>query len=109
MDGGGVAASDATTVAAWRRDDTVYLTTNGATARGGPEVRLGPGRDPAIARRGDAVDVAWTEAGGVRLLQSGRPLAGVVSGRFPAILAMPAHTLLAVEDRGAVRVERIAR
>ena len=109
MDGGGVAAADAATAAAWRRDDTVYLSTSGAPANGGPEVKLGPGRDPAIARRGEVVDVAWTAADGVRLMQSARPSSRVVPGRFPAILALPGHTLLAVEDRGSVRVERVAR
>lgn len=109
MDGGGVAATDTATSAAWRRDDTVYLTTTGAPAGGGPEVRLGSGRDPAIARHGEVIDVAWSAADGVRLMQAGRPSSRLVPGRFPAIVALPGHTLLAVEDRGSVRVERIGR
>jgi hypothetical protein len=109
MDGGGVVASDAATSAAWRRDDAVYVTAAGRSGIGGPEVKLGPGRDPAIARHGEKVDVAWTAADGVRLTQFGRPSARSVPGRFPAILAMAGHTLLAVEDRGAVRVAILPR
>jgi hypothetical protein len=109
MDGGGVAASDATTTAAWRREDTVYRSATGPSARGGPEEKLGPGRDPVIAGHGEAVDVAWTAADGVRLVQSGRRSPRSVPGRFPAILALPDHTLLAVEARGEVRVEVVPR
>jgi hypothetical protein len=109
MDGGGVVVTDRTTSAAWRRDDTVYLSTDGASASGGPEVRLGPGRDPAIARHGEKVDVAWTATDGIRLMQSGRRSPRAVPGRFASILAMPGHTVLAVEDPGGIRVVRIPR
>lgn len=104
MDGGGLAFSADGLVAAWRRDTDVFLTTPQA-----PERRLGAGRDPAIATAGAHVDVAWTGQSGVQLARDGRQPALAGAGRFPALLAFPDKTLLAVENQGTIEIRAIPR
>jgi hypothetical protein len=109
MDGGGAVATDTATWTAWRRDDAVYTTSLRGSGSGGSEVKLGPGRDPVIAAHGEQVDVAWSTPEGVRIAQSGQVSGQPIAGRFPSIAALAGHTLVAVEDRATVRVERLVR
>jgi hypothetical protein len=105
MDGGGIAIRAGDVATAWRREDTVFLV-DGA---GQPEERLGAGKDPAIAVGANGLDVAWTGTDGIALRQSGKPTAVIGAGRFPTLLALPTHTLVASERDGRVEVRRVGR
>ncbi len=61
MDGGGLARGlDGRMVTAWRRDRDVIL-----AYQGEPEIRLGEGKDPALAVSGNAPVVAWQSPTGL--------------------------------------------
>jgi hypothetical protein len=104
MDGGGLAFSENALVAAWRRDDTVFMSTSQIAER-----RLGTGRDPAIATAGAHSDVAWSGSAGIMLARDARPPVAVGPGRFPAVLAFANKTILAWEQQGTVEVRAIPR
>jgi hypothetical protein len=104
MDGGGIGVGASGLVAAWRRDDNVFLTTPQD-----PERRLGDGRDPVLATTGSHYDVAWSSPGGLVLARNGGQPVVVGAGRFPALLAFEDKTILAFENQGAVEVRAIRR
>jgi hypothetical protein len=103
MDGGGLAIRYGDVATAWRREDTVYL------VDGTREERLAAGKDPAIGIAANWLDAAWTGADGIALRQSGKPVTTLGPGRFPALLALPTHTLVASEHQGRVEIRRVAR
>ena len=78
MDGGGIAISDDRVAAtAWRRENTVYLSTTAQTA----ERRLGNGEQPWIACTPDGPYVIWLEkrGGEAKLHRPNSPEAEVVA------------------------------
>ena len=103
MDGGGVAWSDRGAITAWRREDAVFLAVPDRS-----EVRIGGGRQPAIAASGAEVDVAWTSDEGL-LLRRGERTTLIGPGRFPSVLAFNDYTLLAWEHDGTVGLRRVDR
>jgi hypothetical protein len=106
MDGGGLAIRNGGVATVWRREDAVFLVDGPGSQA---EERLGVGKDPAIGAAAKGLDVAWTGADGIALRQSGKPVATLGPGRFPTLLALPTHTLVAAEHQGRVEIRRIAR
>ena len=104
MDGGGLAIGDNGLVAAWRREDGIFLTTGQVAER-----RLGTGRDAAVSTTAGHHDIAWSAPAGVTLLRDTAQPVAVAPGRFPAILALKDKTILAWEDQGRVLVRAIPR
>ena len=110
MDGGSLVVGTASTDAVWRREATLYATTTAAGAAvSSVESEIGPGQDPVIARDGMRLDLAWTGVGGIVLRQAGGLPAPLGPGRSAALLALPAHTLIAAEHQGRVSVWRVPR
>ena len=116
MDGGGIVASDRQTSAIWRREEAIYTSAvspataaGTATTRLVSDVKLAAGRDPAMALIGDQQELAWVDAAGIWLKQIGKPAVLLGPGRFPTLLALPKHTLVASEHQGRVEIRRIAR
>jgi hypothetical protein len=105
MDGGGLAIRSGDVATVWRREDAVFLADGLRPA----EERLGAGKDPAIGVAANWLDVAWTGADGVALRQSGKPVVTLGPGRFPTLLALPTHTLVATEHQGRVEIRRVPR
>ena len=99
----GVAWSDRGAITAWRREDAVFLAVPDRS-----EVRIGGGRQPAIAASGAEVDVAWTSDEGL-LLRRGERTTLIGPGRFPSVLAFKDYTLLAWEHDGTVGLRRVDR
>ena len=90
-------------VTAWRRDQDVFLATTGD-----PEIRLGQGKDVALAAKGDRVFAVWTETGRVKSYVSGRE--GLLSkeGSFPALAILSdGNALAAWEENGTIAVRRL--
>lgn len=104
MDGGDVVVGVDDVVATWRREDGVFLTTGS-----GPEQRLGTGRDSVVGEAGGARDVAWSGADGVVLWRDGSALTTLGPGRFPSLLTLARHTLVAWENQGRVHVQAAPR
>lgn len=108
MDGGGLARLGDKLVSAWRREDTVYLATEGQR-----EVALGLGKDVALAAAGKQLAAVWTQAGQVvsyRGPADGTGKRGVLApaGAIPSVLALPGGGFLAVwEENGAIGVGRL--
>jgi hypothetical protein len=96
--------SDNGTVAAWRREDDIFLTTDQV-----PERRLGIGRDPAISTTADHNDIVWTSPAGIVLVRASAPPVPVAQGRFPAVLTLREKSIVAWEDQGTVVVRAIPR
>lgn len=103
MDGGGIVLSKGRMVTAWRRDQDVFLATTG-----GPEIRLGRGRDVALAARGDRIFVVWNEAGGLKSYVSGRESLLAKEGSFPTIAVLTdGNAVTAWEENGTIAVRRL--
>jgi hypothetical protein len=104
MDGGGLTFDESGLVAAWRREDGIFLSSETM-----PERRLGTGRDPAIAAAGTRHEIAWSSSAGIILMRDSTEPVRVAAGRFPALLALKDKTILAWEDQGTVSIRAIPR
>jgi hypothetical protein len=103
MDGGGLAASSAKVLTAWRRDTSVFLAEPGQ-----PEKQIGDGKDIALALNGDRTYVAWVDGAKVDAWIDGKmeQLAG--NGAFPSLTSLPGGGALAAwEENGAIQVRRL--
>jgi BNR repeat-like domain len=110
MDGGAVAVGAGVTNAVWRREATLYATvTRAPSVVTDPEVELGPGRDPVVARHDQRVDMAWTGPDGIVVRQAGGASTTLGPGGFASIVAMADHTLVAYEHQGRVAVHVVKR
>lgn len=100
MDGGGFVVVDGKITSAWRRENTIYLSEEGA-----PERAVGSGKDVAIVRTGKGPYLAWTREGNVVALSPGdkEPVIIGKDGGFATLLAMPDGSVLAAwESQGAI-------
>jgi hypothetical protein len=104
MDGGGVALGDEGMVAAWRREDGIFLSTAAIA-----EQRVGTGRDPVVAQSGARRDLAWSSAAGIALMRNSAEPMLLGAGRFPTILAFPNKTVVAWEDKGSITLRAVPR
>lgn len=105
MDGGGLAHRGNNTVAAWRRQETVYLH---QVAQ--PEQAIGEGKDVAVALAANGPYVAWTGSTGIQLHTpvDKYPICLSPSGAFPALSALPNGAIIAAwEQDGTIQVGRI--
>ena len=105
MDGGGIAQWGGATVAAWRRDKTIYLTEPGR-----PEFALGEGKDVTVAIGAHGPYVAWTGSSGIELYGPGQKQTRLLSssGAFAAMRALPnGSVLVAWEEGGRIQLETV--
>jgi len=105
MDGGGLAASGAGVVTAWRREHSVYVDRPGEA-----EKEIGQGTDVAIAANARGAYVAWTTAESIEVLAPGESKARAVGskGQFPAVAAFAdGGAVVAWESDGQIAVEQI--
>lgn len=104
MDGGSVTLAGDEVLATWRRDDAVFLTTDGV-----PERRLATGRDPVVAVAGRHQDIAWAAPSGVELMRDGAEPMALGPGRFPALIALETKTVVAWEGKGSITLRVLPR
>src|SRR4029453_17454571 len=81
MDGGGVALRGDALSSVWRREDGIY-----AVSGPNAEIRIGTGRDPALALGDAGVDIAWAAAHGIVLRPAGASEQTLGPGQFPALI-----------------------
>lgn len=104
MDGGDLSLSRHGLLAAWRREDGVFLSVGVET-----EQRLGTGRDAVVGQAGASRDVAWSGVDGVVLWRPTAAPIPIGAGRFATLLTFPGHTLIAWEHEGRVQVRTVPR
>jgi hypothetical protein len=98
MDGGGLAYDGSKTITAWRRAEEVYLAEPGR-----PEVKLGTGKDVAVAAGNGHVWVAWISGTKLQLWNNGHTRDVAVSAAYPALVAVPGRGILAAwEHDGSI-------
>lgn len=105
MDGGGLALRDGSSVAAWRRDQTVYLGEPGQ-----PEIALGEGKDVALALSRGGSYVAWVDKSGVEVYSSRTKAISRLSdtGSFATVTTTSNGSVLAAwEQNGEIHVRTI--
>jgi hypothetical protein len=104
MDGGGLGFDGSGRLySSWRRDSTVYLTSDG-----GKEVALGGGKNPTIAVTKAGPYVAWQEGMSLKVKTPGSSKAAVLgSGAFPVLAADGDSVFAAWEHHGVIEVERV--
>ena len=105
MDGGGFVVGQAGVTSAWRRENEIYLAEPGK-----PEVRLGPGKDVAVAQSKRGTYVAWTKDSGIvaRAPGSGDLLTLTPAGGFVTLVPLPDGGVLAAwESDGFIDTKRL--
>jgi photosystem II stability/assembly factor-like uncharacterized protein len=104
MDGGGLAISDGRTFTAWRRGEEVFLAEPGRE-----EMRLGTGKDVALAVGGKIVRVAWTNGTKIELWTAGKSTVLSNTGGFAALAGLTDGSAVAAwEENGAIVTRRLA-
>jgi len=101
MDGGGLAWDRGDLVSAWRRDADVFLARPGQ-----PEVKLGTGKDVAIALGNGGVYVAWSNGAGIEAMIPGsdKPQLVTAHGAFVNLAALEDGSVLAAwEADGSIQ------
>ena len=103
MDGGGIAHQGARTVTAWRRQEEIFLDEPGK-----PEVKLGDGKDVALAAGSDRVAAVWVKGSQLQAWISGKTQVLAEQAAFPSIVALPGGGFLAAwEENGAISIRRL--
>lgn len=98
MDGGGVAILDGKTFTAWRRAEDVFLAQPGRE-----EMRLGEGKDVALAAAGGGAVVAWTTGGKVEMWMGGKTSVLSDSGGYSALASLADGGVVAAwEEKGSI-------
>jgi hypothetical protein len=101
MDGGGLAVDSKGPLTVWRRDSTVFMARPGS-----PEIKVGTGKDPALA--GDTV--LWSAADGLHMKHgAGKSVLLDASGAYPSAAGDANVTIAAWEDHGGIRIEMLPR
>jgi hypothetical protein len=114
MDGGGAAMAGSRLTTIWRRSDQIVATAVDLAGPGvsGPEVAIGPGRDPVVAQvdaNDSRIDLAFVGAEGIVLRQAQAEPVLLGRGSAPAIVASASRTLVAWEDQGRVQIRGVVR
>jgi len=105
MDGGGLVASVAKIVSAWRRGENVFLAEPGK-----PEVQIGTGKDVAIALSAGQINVSWTNGTKIERWTNQHIETLSDAGSFSALAALPDGDVLAAwEERGTIVTRRLIR
>jgi hypothetical protein len=103
MDGGGIVARDGQLASAWRRESDIYLAEPGK-----PEIKLGAGKDVALAINQQGLHAIWNAPEGITLFQSGQTTKLAAKGGFPAIIRTGDGTMLAAwEDDAGIAIVRL--
>lgn len=103
MDGGGLAHEGSKTVTAWRRAEDVYLAEPGHL-----EVKIGSGKDVAVAASRDRVWVAWVNGTKLQLWSNGSVEDVAANGAFPNLVALSAGGVLAAwEENGGISLRKL--
>jgi hypothetical protein len=103
MDGGGIVSRDGQLASAWRRESDIYLAESGK-----PEVKLGAGKDVALAANQKGFYAVWTGAGGIALYGAGQVMKLADKGGFPTIIRTGDGAMLAAwEDDGGIAITRL--
>jgi hypothetical protein len=85
MDGGGIiAASNVGTFAIWRRQNEIMLSTPTL-----PEMQLGPGTQPVLARVNKRTIAAWQDGSNIVIKDIDKRKVQRVSGGYPSLVASP--------------------
>jgi len=97
MDGGGIARDGAKTITAWRREEDIFV-----DEPGGPERKVGTGKDVAVAAGQNRVYALWVAAGGAleAWSGSGQPEVIAKTAAFPSVVALPGGGFLAAWEAG---------
>ncbi len=96
MDGGGIARDGVKTITAWRREEDIYVDEPGK-----PELKLGAGKDVAIAAAKDRVYALWITGGALEAWNgSGTPEVLAKEAAFPSLVALPGGGFLAAWEAG---------
>lgn len=102
MDGGGLAHDGLKTITAWRRMEDVYL-----AEPGHPEVKLGEGKDVALAASQGKIWVAWIKGTQLQLWNNGRTEDVAGNAAFPSLSSFPGGGVLAAwEENGGITLRR---
>jgi cytochrome c-type biogenesis protein CcmH/NrfF len=103
MDGGGLGATAAKTVTAWRRGENVFLAEPGK-----PEEQIGSGKDVALALSGGHAYVTWTNGTKIEAWSGGQTEVLSNTGSFSALASLPGGGALAAwEENGAIVTRRL--
>lgn len=106
MDGGGLALNDrGELVTVWRRDAGVFLARPGK-----PELKLGAGKDPAVALGPDGVYAAWFTPNGLeaKLPDRPQPLLLAQDGAYVQLACSGGPVLAVWESKGAILVQPLS-
>jgi hypothetical protein len=96
MDGGGIVRDGSKTITAWRREEDIFVDVPGK-----PEVKVGTGKDVAIAANKDRVYALWVAGGSLQAWNSaGNPEVLAKEAAFPSIVALPGGGFLAAWEAG---------
>lgn len=103
MDGGGMAHANGKTVTVWRRVNDVFLDEPGKA-----EVKIGEGKDVAIAASEDAVYAAWIQGTQLVLWHAGKQEMVASQAAYPNLTSLPGGgVLLAWEENNGISVKRL--
>jgi hypothetical protein len=96
MDGGGIAREGGKTITAWRREEDIYVDEPGS-----PEMKVGSGKDVAIAGARDRVYALWIAGGALQAWSnSGHTEVLAKEAAFPSLVALPGGGFLAAWEAG---------
>jgi hypothetical protein len=105
MDGGGLSVSGSRIVSAWRRGESIF-----AASPGQAEVKLGDGKDVALALDGERMHAVWTSGTKIESWGDGKIETLSDAGAFPAIVRLPGGgVLVAWEEAGTIAVRGLQR
>ena len=105
MDGGALSVTGSQVATAWRRGDALFFTVPGQ-----PEVKMGDGKDVAMAWDGARTLAVWTSATGIQGWSAGKAEAISKLGSFPAITALSGGGfLVAWEENGGISLAQVPR
>lgn len=104
MDGGGIARDGAKTITAWRREEDIYVDEPGK-----PELKVGTGKDVAIAAGQGRVYTLWVTSNGLETWNgSGKREVIAKEAAFPSVVALPGGGFLAAwEAGGSIGMKRL--
>jgi hypothetical protein len=96
MDGGGIVRDGSKTITAWRREEDIFVAEPGKA-----ELKVGTGKDVAIAANKERTYALWVAGGGLQAWNSaGKPEVLAKEAAFPSIVALPGGGFLAAWEAG---------
>jgi hypothetical protein len=103
MDGGGLAVAKGRVVTAWRRGEEIYLAPVGES-----EIKLGSGKDVALAASGPELFAVWTRSGAIEAWNGGATKQVSKAGAFPSLVALPhGGAFAAWEENGEIKTLKL--